>query len=173
MLDRKLYRIILDALNKEHFYKYPVKFSNRIIVQKTLYLLTHGRTNPKLSLAYKWNFYLRGPYSSEIAHMLYYMNDFSIVLEEGESQDILDEEEINVIKHFKEFKEKIDVLNNGILPEELFEMLATIVYISEQVDYDRSKIEQKFNEFKPELKSKINDEEFKIILNNLSEFGYI
>ncbi|WP_457557930.1 hypothetical protein [Candidatus Harpocratesius sp.] len=189
MLDRKLYKIIIDALNRECFIKYPESFSNRIIVQKTLYLLTHGRTTPKLTLPYKWNFYLRGPYSSEIAQMLYYMNDFSMILKEDEPQyvlNVLNEEEIKAIEHFKEFKEFVEKfkktnktnktnsnVDSEINDEELYEMFATIVYISDQVGNNLSMIKQKFNEFKPELKSKINDEEFKIILNKLSEFGYI
>jgi len=163
MLDRKLYRII-NALNKEYFYQYSVY---HIIVQKALYLLTHGKTNPKLTLPYKWSFYLRGPYSSEIAHMIYYMNDYLPSLDKSRIQ--LDEEEIKAITHFQDFNKEILGYYND--KEELFEMITIIVYISEQVN--RSKIEQKFNEFKPELKNKISKKKFKIILNKLSKFGYI
>ena len=102
MLDHKLYKIIIDTLGKAHFDNYPEDFSKRILVQKVLYLLTHGRANPKINLAYKWSFYLHGPYSSEIAHMIYYMNEFS-TSSFSENQDILDEEEIESIDNFKGF----------------------------------------------------------------------
>jgi len=165
MLDRKLYRII-NVLNKEYFYKYSVY---HIIVQKALYLLTHGKTNPKLTLPYKWSFYLRGPYSSEIAHMIYYMIDYLPSLDKSRIQ--LDEEEIKAITHFQDFRKALLSIDEEINEEDLFEMITIIVYISEQVN--RSKIEQKFYEFKPELKNKISKKKFKIILNKLSEFGYI
>jgi len=177
MLDRKLYKIIIDALGKEHFDNYPEDFSKRILVQKVLYLLTHGKTNPKISLPYRWNFYLHGPYSSEIAHMLYYMNDFSTLLadETEKTQNILDPEENGIITNFKVFDEEISNLNHQhhLSYEELYEMFATITYISEQVDHDKSKIELKFGIFKPELKEKINSKDFDAILETMTEFSYI
>jgi len=172
MLDRKLYKIIIDALGKVHFDYYPEDFSKRILVQKVLYLLTHGRANPKINLAYKWSFYLHGPYSSEIAHMLYYMNDFSISLL-GEAQDILNDQEIESINHFKEFDKKIKPFLNKLSKEDLYEMFATITYISEQVEHDKSRIEQKFGIFKPELKDKIKSKDFDTILETMTEFNYI
>jgi len=174
MLDRKLYKIIIDALGKEYFDNYPEDFSKRILVQKVLYLLTHGRENPKISLPYKWSFYLRGPYSSEIAHMLFYMNDYSTSLE-NKTQDILDNQEIEAIKHFKAFNEEISHFNyeQHLSDEELFEMFATITYISEQVEHDKSRIEQKFKVIKPELREKINSRDFETILDTIKEFNYI
>lgn len=172
MLDRKLYKIIIDTLGKAHFDYYPEDFSKRILVQKVLYLLTHGKANPKLSLAYKWSFYLHGPYSSEIAHVLYDMNDFSTSLL-VETQDILDVNEIESIKHFKEFDKKIAPFLNKLSKEDLYEMLATIIYISEQVEHDKSRIEQKFGIFKPELREKISSKDFDAILETMKESSYI
>lgn len=177
MLDRKLYKIIIDTLGKAHFDYYPEDFSKRILVQKVLYLHTHGKTNPKISLPYRWSFYLHGPYSSEIAHMLYYMNDFSTLLadETEKTQDILDPEENETITNFKAFDKKISKLNyqQHFSDEELFEMFATITYISEQVEYDKSRIDQKFKVFKPELREKINSKDFETILDTMKEFNYI
>ncbi|QEE14797.1 hypothetical protein DSAG12_00614 [Promethearchaeum syntrophicum] len=172
MLDRKLYRIIIDTLGKAHFEYYPDNFSKRILVQKVLYLLTHGKANPKLHLAYKWSFYLHGPYSSEIAHMVYYMNDFSASLLD-ETQDILDKQEIEAINHFKEFDKETTPFLDKLSKEDLYEMFATITYISEQVDYNKTSIEQKFGIFKPELREKINMEDFDAILETMTEFNYI
>ena len=175
MLDRKLYKIIIEALGKAHFDNYPEDFSKRILVQKVLYLLTHGRANPKISLSYKWSFYLHGPYSSEIAHMLYYMNDYSVLLadESEEIQNIPNLEESEIIANFKEFDKKIATFRYNLSKEDLYEMFATITYISEQVDYDKSRIEQKFGIFKPELKEKINSKDFDAILETMTEFNYI
>jgi len=174
MLDRKLYKIIIDTLGKEYFDNYPEDFSKRILVQKVLYLLTHGRANPKINLSYKWSFYLRGPYSSEIAHMLFYMNDYSTSLEK-KTQDILDNQEIEAIRHFKAFNEEISNFNYELhlSDEELFEMFATITYISEQVEHDKSRIKQKFKVIKPELRDKINSRDFETILDTIKEFNYI
>ena len=172
MLDHKLYKIIIDTLGKAHFDYYPEDFSKRILVQKVLYLLTHGKANPKIYLAYKWSFYLHGPYSSEIAHMIYYMNDFSSSML-VETQDNLDEQEIETINHFKEFDKKIAPFLNKLSKEDLYEMFATIIYISEQVEHDKSRIEQKFGIFKPELKEKIRSKDFDAILETMTEFSYI
>ena len=175
MLDRKLYKIIIDTLGKAHFDYYPKDFSKRILVQKVLYLHTHGKTNPKISLPYRWSFYLHGPYSSEIAHMLYYMNDFSTLLadETEKTQDILNLEENEIIANFKVFDKKITTFCYNLSKEDLYEMFATITYISEQVDYDKSRIEQKFEVFKPELREKINSKDFETILDTMKEFNYI
>lgn len=172
MLDLKLYKIIIDALGKDYFDYYPEDFSKRILVQKALYLLTHGRANPKINLSYKWSFYLHGPYSSEIAHVLYDMNDFSTSLLD-ETQDTLNDEEIETIKHFKKFDKKNVPFLDKLSKEELYEMFATIIYISEQVEHDKSKIEQKFGIFKPELREKISSKDFDAILETMKEFSYI
>ncbi len=159
-------------MGKAYFKNYPEDFSKRILVQKVLYLLTHGKANPKMHLAYKWSFYLHGPYSSEIAHMLYYMNDFSTSLSD-ETHDILDHQERNTINHFKKFDKKITPFLSKLSKEDLYEMFATIAYISEQVGYDKPRIEQKFGIFKPELKEKIDTKDFDAILETMTEFNYI
>lgn len=172
MLDRKLYKIIIDTLGKAHFDYYPEDFSKRILVQKVLYLLTHGRANPKISLSYKWSFYLHGPYSSEIAHMLYYMNDFSETLA-IETHTVLDHQDVETINHFKEFDKKIASFHDTLSREELYEMFATIIYISEQVEHDKTRIEQKFGIFKPELRENISSKDFDAILETMIDFNYI
>ena len=50
MLDRKLYHIIVEALGEDFIKAYPEDFSKRIIVQKVLYLLTHGKSNLNIKL---------------------------------------------------------------------------------------------------------------------------
>jgi len=173
MLDHKLYKILIEVLDKKHFTQYPEDFSKRIIVQKTLYILTHGKDNRKLSLPYKWSFYLRGPYSSEIAHMIYYMNDYLPSLEENKSRIQLDEEEIKAISHFQDFRKALLSIDEEINEEDLFEIAATILYISEQIGNDINKITDKFEDFKPNLKQKISSDNFNKILDLMSQFNYI
>jgi len=196
-LDRTLYRIIVDTLGQKFLHAYLDNFSKRIIVQKTLYLLTHGKKNPKIpevALPYRWKFYLHGPYSDEIAHALFYMKDFSSILgnEPDEkftnfkNQSILEQEQQEIdtaINHFKVFSKKISdsSYQQGLSHEEFYEMLATIVYIADQLEENvnnhnnryKAKIEHKYCLFKPELWKKTKNTQFEAILNTMNSFGYI
>ncbi len=177
MLDRSLYKIIKQTQGKTSFKKYPLDFPTRIIIQKTLYFLTHGRSNPKIKLPYKWTFYLRGPYSSEIAHMIYHMNNFRNDIEKKSYE--LSEEDINAISHFQGFKKDLDITfkkdidTQKISEGQLFEVLATLTYIALQVGNDKVKLFEKLIEFKPGLKEKLTDAILDEIYEILLKHAYI
>ncbi len=177
MLDKQLYKIIEQALDKSFFLKYTSEFSTRIIVQKVLYLLTHGHFNPKISLPYSWNFYLRGPYSSEIAHMIYHIHDFK--------DDVIDKpfelyhDVKNSINHFRKFKAELDSLIQNsydslrINNADIYELLATLTYISIQIGRNKSKLIEKLEIFKPDLKEKLPHPFLDDIIEILVKYKYI
>jgi len=177
MIDRKLFEILKRALDKSYLRDYPDKFSTRLMVQKALYLLTHGSSNPKVRLPYKWNFYLHGPYSPEISQMIYHMHE---VWEEIPNKKIqLQEEDLSSIENFKDLKNKLEDLNQShpllrnIEIFELFEVLATLVYLGSQIGDDRKKIQEKFKKFKPELDEKLSQAGFEQIYSLLNEKNFI
>lgn len=177
MVDRKLYEIIKSILGEASIEQYPEKFSTRVTIQKILYFLTHGASNPQLNLSYKWNFYLPGPYSPEISQMIYHMNE---VLEEIPNRNVeLGKRECKAIEHFKKFKEDLD--NNQLieryLPEldesELYEIIATLTYLAGQMQAQKSTNLDKFKKFKPELDRKISHNTYDLLYSLLSKYGYI
>ncbi|MFX1569039.1 MAG: hypothetical protein ACFFCV_11810 [Promethearchaeota archaeon] len=176
MLDRKLYNVIEQALGEDFITAYPISFSKRIIVQKALYLLTHGKSNLKVTLPYQWSFYLHGPYSSEIAHMIYHINDF---LHELDKSYKLDENEKSVIQNFKKFKEDIDQKRQRIRDfqriseEQLYEIIATLIYASKQLGAIRNELIRQFYNFKPELKGSVPESMLNSICSILSQYNYL
>ena len=177
MLDKDLFKIIEKSLDKSYFLQYTNNFSYRIIVQKLLYLLTHGRSNPKLSLPYSWNFYLRGPYSPGIAHMIYHMDKFKSDLI-NESLE-LEERFENPINHFLNFKEELDSLIKQyskypmINISDFYELLATLTYISIQIGSNKDKLFEKLKQFKPDLSEKLPQMPLEDMYNILIKFDYI
>ena len=174
MLDRRLSKLVEGSLGINYVKEYPNDFSKRIIVQKVLYLLTHGKSSPKIKIPYRWSFYLRGPYSSEIAHMLYHINDH---LEETFKNPIeVDENDKEGIENFIKFKEEL-IKAKKIAPnldeEELYELIATITYAALQIGNDEDKLFLNLKNFKPELTEKLTGSCFKSILEILSQHNYI
>jgi len=175
MLDRKLYSVIAQALGEDFIKAYPDDFSKRIIVQKVLYLLTHGKSS--LSLPYQWSFYLYGPYSSEIAHMIYHINDFSQELEDYSFE--LEENEKSIIQNFNRFKEYIDekrVQNQDlqrISEEQIYEISATLIYAAKQLGTNTNEIFRHFFNFKPELKDTVSESMLNDIYTTLYQYNYI
>lgn len=174
MLDKDLYKIIEQLIGKSYFLEYTNNFFYRIIVQKVLYLLTHGRSNPKISLPYQWNFYLRGPYSSGIAHMIYHMSDFKddVISKSRE----LNESFKDPLNHFNKFKEELDPFlkqyetDLKINKADIYELLATLTYISMQIGSNKDKLFEKLKQFKPDLSKKLPLEDMHKIL---IKFNYI
>lgn len=177
MLDRKLYHIIVQALGEDFIKTYPDDFSKRIIVQKVLYLLTHGKSNLNITLPYQWSFYLYGPYSSEIAHMIYHINDFLRELDERPLE--LEDNEKSVIQNFNKFKEVIDEERHRnkdfqkIPEEQLYEIIATLIYASKQLGSNKNEIFKQFVNFKPELKESLSKSMFNNIYSILNQYNYI
>ncbi len=177
MIDRKLYEILNRALGETSIKNYSSEFSSRIIVQKVLYLLTHGISAPNVSLPYKWEFYLHGPYSSDIAQMLHHMND--VRDEISHKQVDLTKKDLMSLENFRQFREQLMSLREeerelSNLPKaELFEILGTLVYLAGQLEKDEIKIRAKFKAFKPSLIQKLTENAFSMLYQLLNEFGYI
>lgn len=172
MLDQRMFEIIKMSLGENHVIYYPKDFNKRIIVQKTLYLLSHGKNNPKIKLPYKWSYYIRGPYSSEIAHQFYYLEEFdSDVIGEGYRLEQNDQVAIN---HFLRFREKITRMS-GIerIYEHDYEVLATIVYIGLQFDNPNRQIIDKLHEHKKQLPSRFTSDLLNKYRETLIDFQYI
>ncbi|MFO8017348.1 MAG: hypothetical protein R6U96_01830 [Promethearchaeia archaeon] len=175
MIDRKLFEIVSNALGTSYVKQYPDNFDTRIIVQKTLYLLTHGSSNPQTELSYKWNFYLHGPYSPEISHMIYHMNE---VWDDIPNKHVdLEEKDLKSIEHFKRLKKELEEKLKHDLQQvkeaELFEIVATLIYLAEQLNNDREKVQEKFREFKPKLDDKISRATFQQIYSMLQKYSYV
>jgi|SRR5271157_3341443 len=177
MLDRHLFDIVKNALGLEFVENYPTDFDNRLIVQKVLYLLTHFKEDKRISLPYNWTFYLRGPYSSEIAHMMYYMNDFLPELKNG--HEFLEEKEKDALATFEQFKEAIesyylsDLDGSTLSRAELFETLATLTYIAKQVKDDREKLLSIFSGLKPSLAGQITPLNLSKLCDILESYQFI
>ncbi|MGV9204499.1 MAG: hypothetical protein ACOC44_10845 [Promethearchaeia archaeon] len=177
MIDRKLFEILSKALGTSYVKEYPDKFRTRLIVQKTLYLLTHGSSNPQTNLSYKWNFYLRGPYSPEISHMIYHMTD---VWDDISNKQVkLKEKDLESIENFKKLLERLEDIQKAnhdfqsLERYELFEALATLTYFTGQLGNNFESVQKKFRNFKPELSAKISDKNLQLIFRILEEYGYI
>lgn len=176
MIDRYLYRVIKESLGESYINQYTSDFSTRLIVQKVLYLLTHGKENPKLDLDYQWSFYIRGPYSSDIAHMLYHINALEINMDESRVE--LKKEDEKAIKHVKEVLNGLNDLlkkNEGtsISKEEFFELVATLTYIASQIGTDPEKLRQKLKDFKSDIEKKLEEHLFNELHELLLNYNYI
>ena len=175
MLDRRLYSIVVNALDAESVVKYPLDFDIRLIVQKSLYLLTHGKDENKITIPYNWSFYLRGPYSSEIAHMLYYMEDFLDEL--SSTPQPLSEEDQTIINQFNMFKATLEsqFRERGLnaFSGRVFEALATLVYISKQVGRENEKILLIFQRLKFNLFQELSQPIIELLLQCLKNFNFL
>ena len=177
MIDRKLYEIIKQTFGESMIKDYPKDLASRIIVQKALYLLTHGISTSKLDLKYKWDFYLYGPYSSEISQMIYHMNDVwgeistKIVHLTIKDLDCIKNfnDFINDVKNIKENEKEIKKLTDA----ELFELFGTIIYFVRQLGDIHTEIRNKLEEFKPDLIQKLPPNAFSKIYSLLNSYSYI
>ena len=95
------------------------EFDRRIQYQKIIYLLQSSG----ISLGYGFNWYIKGPYSSPLAHVLYEIDD--AVYEENKNLVFNDHERI--IKELNDFRNK---LGNDINNVNYLEVLASLLYIN-------------------------------------------
>jgi len=157
MFDKKLYVIIKQAIGEDGFTRYTSNFKTRIVTQKTIYLLTHVIKNP-IKLDYSWNFYLHGPYSSELAHMIYYMYDFIDELREAEKLIQLNGEELDCIRKFHVFFKEIQRMeNSNHTLEELMEIASTLIYLKNELNTAETIISTYLNIMKPDLVKKMDE----------------
>ncbi|CAG0988676.1 MAG: hypothetical protein MPEBLZ_00162 [Candidatus Methanoperedens nitroreducens] len=95
------------------------QFDRRIQYQKIIYLLQSSG----ISLGYGFNWYIKGPYSSPLAHVLYEIDD--AVYEENKNLVFIDNERI--VKELNDFRNKLgDDINNV----NYLEVLASLHYIN-------------------------------------------
>ena len=159
MLDRRLYQIIEKSLGIEYFTNYVRNFNDRIITQKVLYLLIHKDNNP-INLNYKWTFYLHGPYSSEIAHMIYYMNEFKPNLKD--SQDLLNPNEKVEIESLKIVLSKIKKIKiNELSYSEKLELITSTLFFKNKLEDKPKIIFDKLKKIKLELCKTLSYEEYR------------
>ncbi|MDR7666365.1 hypothetical protein RG963_11345, partial [Methanosarcina sp. Z-7115] len=74
------------------------EFDNRLKYQKIIYLL---QSFTGLSLGYGFKWYLKGPYSSPLAHSLYFIEGNPSIYTEG--QDIVFKQNDEVIRKLQNF----------------------------------------------------------------------
>lgn len=175
MIDYKLVNIITELLGEKSLIEYPEDFKIRLLTQKILYILTHSKENP-IELPYRWTFYIRGPYSSELPHMLYYISKFDINEIKTKKKFIVEYENKNekAIKRFMDLSKvlfnnyKIDSSNAGDL-----EALATLLYIKLQIKSSKEDILKKFRLHKPEMTESYPDKKLESFLEQLEAFNYV
>jgi uncharacterized protein YwgA len=100
----------------------PDTFHNRLIYQKIIYLLQFSG----VSLGFRFNWYIRGPYSSDLANAIYNIQaDRTLFFESARIK----------FKNQEQVEQKIDkfltILGENIENPEFLEILASIAYIKE------------------------------------------
>lgn len=131
------------------------EFNNRLKYQKIVYLL---QSLTGLSLGYGFNWYLKGPYSSPLAHTLYFIQDDPTVYKQ--SKDITFKQNKEVMSKLEEFKEKLGASINDPLYLEILASLHYIDMANFSGNGNLEKLEDKLLDVKPNLNT---DETKKII----------
>jgi uncharacterized protein YwgA len=132
-------------------------FSNRLKLQKIVYLMQiYG-----LPLGFDFNFYLYGPYSTDLCRAGFIIQDYKD-LPMGKFTDSNNQEKF---LRFKEILDKNERKNN---PRWL-EMASSILFLQKALNYDKTKI-YKFMERKI---SHFTKKELDSIWDDLSSIGWI
>lgn len=100
----------------------PTVFNNRLIYQKTIYLLQYSG----ISLGYRFNWYIRGPYSPDLTSTIFEVNENPSIYSESKSIRFKDQEGIE--RKIKKFSKALG--DNSQNPEFL-EILASVAYLNE------------------------------------------
>ena len=119
-------------------------FSNRIKYQKIIYLLQASG----VSLGYGFNWYIRGPYSSPLAHVL-----FNIIEDDTyeNSKTLTFNDNAKIVSSLDAFTKKIDENINDI---DYLEVLASLHYINKSTfsgNGNYSDLKRKLLDVKPNL----------------------
>lgn len=121
------------------------EFDNRLKLQKVVYLLQSSG----MSLGYGYNWYVKGPYSSPLAHDLFEIEKSSEIYEKNAEVKFENHEQIvHKLESFRDF------LDNDINDIKYLEVLASIHYINESTfsgKGDKSKLKDRLLEAKPSL----------------------
>lgn len=135
ILSRILQLVGIDHVDMDNF-------DNRLIYQKIIYLLQ----NYGLSLGYGYSWYVKGPYSSELAKTL-----FNITPQvTAESASFVFHENDLILRKLTEFK---SILSHEIRNPLFLEVLASIVFIQKSLRLlENTQVKNELLKLKPKLK---------------------
>ena len=143
-------------------------FDNRLQLQKIIYLLQSSG----MSLGYGYNWYVKGPYSSPLAHDLFGIEKSTEIYEKNEGIKFKDHE--HIVHKLESFR---DFLGDDINDVKYLEVLASLHYINETTFLgkdDESELKHRLLEAKPSLKNVTNiDDVLSKAYTNLSKFDSI
>lgn len=126
------------------------EFDNRLKLQKIVYLLQSSG----MSLGYGYNWYVKGPYSSPLAHDLFEIEKSAEIYEKNLGIKFENHEQIvHKLESFRDF------LGDDINDVKYLEVLASIHYINEATfsgKGDESSLKDRLLEAKPSLKGVSN-----------------
>jgi uncharacterized protein YwgA len=100
----------------------PNSFENRLVYQKIIYLLQYSGVN----LGYRFNWYIRGPYSPELTNVIFKIQEEPSVYSESQNIRFKNQEEID-----KKITKFLKTLGENAKNPEFLEILASISYIKE------------------------------------------
>lgn len=121
-------------------------FDNRLQLQKIIYLLQSSG----MSLGYGYNWYVKGPYSSPLAHDLFEIEKSTEIYEKNEGIKFKNHE--HIVHKLESFR---DFLGDDINEVKYLEVFASLHYIFEATfsgKDDESKLKDRLLEAKPSLK---------------------
>jgi uncharacterized protein YwgA len=113
--------ILANILNLLHYDTINTdEFNNRIIYQKIVYLLQYLG----ISLGYRFNWYIRGPYSPLLTRTLYILSDNPILQQSGKEKELKNIDEIK--RRIAELQKVVEHHHNDAI---FLEILASLAYI--------------------------------------------
>jgi len=124
----------------------PNSFDNRLVYQKIIYLLQYSGVN----LGYRFNWYIRGPYSPELTEVIFKVREEPSLF--SESQNIRFKNQEDIDKKVKKFLKTVGEYSKD---PEFLEILASIAYIKENdAQYKNSdeKLKDRLLSLKPFVK---------------------
>jgi uncharacterized protein YwgA len=149
--------------------------------QKLVYLTQELEGVP---IDYRFRFYYYGPYSSDLAGDLEYLNTLQGVkitydpfvnmyhIRSGEKTNVLIEKAQEFVSQYEEKIERIVRTFGGKRADEL-ELIATIVYVWKSAQGEGIKDEKQLIDQVAELKPKFNAQEIQTALEHLKVNGYL
>lgn len=133
MADRKIaLKLLMDKLELG-----TSDFDQRLILQKTIYLLQHVG----LDLGYRYNWYIHGPYAPMLTEDAFDISGNKTYYDKLVRKSSLSEDAMRRVKNFK--SQFGDYLNKA----KMLELLASLLYLGDR--QGRSYARSKIREFKP------------------------
>ncbi len=148
--DNRRELILANILNLLHYDTINTdEFNNRIIYQKIVYLLQYLG----ISLGYRFNWYIRGPYSPLLTRTLYNLSENSELQQSGREKQLKNVDEIE--RRIAELQKVVDRHHDDAM---FLEILASLAYIkrSNPRKYTHDNIIEKLYMQKPFIKELTN-----------------